>query len=73
MEARRVTDHPFDLAGMTVGDWFLGCRHCGIQWEKRAGGYPRCSRCDRGLNIYTVTEEDMLANPAAKGDDIPTT
>ncbi len=60
MEVRHhVLDHSFNLAGMKVGDWFLGCRECEVQLPTGAGGVPRCTNCDGPLNIYTVTAEDL--------------
>jgi len=54
-----VMDHPFNLEGMVVGDWFLGCRECEVQLPTRAAAVPRCPNCNRALNTYTVTEQDL--------------
>ncbi len=59
-----VVDHPFDLAGMKVGDWFLGCRACEIQLPTNAVGVPRCPNCAGALFTYTVTPEDLAPQAA---------
>ena len=51
--------HKFNLEGMTVGDWFLGCRDCGHQLPKNTGAKPFCPECDERMNICTVEEGDV--------------
>ena len=58
---KAVMDHPFNLAGMKVGDYFMGCISCRVQIETNAVGVPQCPSCLQGLNRYTVTQADVDA------------
>lgn len=47
------TPHCFDLAGMKVGDWFLGCPQCWNQYPPRAAGTTKC-HCGGTMLIYDI-------------------
>lgn len=51
----------FDLSGMEVDDWFLGCPSCYRQFETMAVLNPICCDCGMRLNVYTITDEDIEA------------
>lgn len=59
MEPDKNITHQFNLAGMKVGDWFLGCRNCWFQLETRTAAKLDCPNCGKTMNIYDVTEKDI--------------
>ena len=53
-------EHKFNLTDMIKGDWFLGCKECWYQLSVRALSRPKCSECGNRMNIYTITEDDLI-------------
>ncbi len=49
--------HNFNLAGMKVGDWFLGCPSCWNQYPPKAAGATRC-HCGGTMLIYDIKPEN---------------
>lgn len=50
--------HRFKLAGMKVGDWFLGCPKCWTQYPTNAAGATRCT-CGGTMLIYDIHHLNM--------------
>ena len=61
---------PFNLAGMKIGDGFLGCPKCGVQFPAGAIARPICSNCNGPMRSYTVTEFDVIPKSEG-GNDVP--
>ena len=53
-----LSKYEYDLNGMEVGDWFLGCPECGFQHDKNCITNNKCPNCQTNLNICTVTPKD---------------
>ena len=51
--------YEYDLSGMKVGDWFLGCPECGFQLETNTAYSPICPICGRKMHVCTVTDKDI--------------
>lgn len=51
--ARRDEPHRFNLAGMKVGDWFMGCPSCWNQYPRNAAGAVRC-HCGGRMLLYDI-------------------
>ena len=59
MELDRDVEHNFNLEGMRVKDWFLGCNKCWFQLPVRVAGAPICPKCRNRLSILDVKEGDV--------------
>ena len=57
---RKDVEHGFNLSGLNIGDWFMGCRICRFQLPARSVGANQCKHCLRGLGQFTVTEKDLM-------------
>ena len=53
-----MNTNKFDLAGMIVGDWFLGCNDCLNQYEKNTACKPICDNCGSRMNKHIVENEN---------------
>jgi rRNA maturation endonuclease Nob1 len=59
MEDRKDVKHQFDLSGMSLGEWFLGCEKCWNQYPKNALAKPCCDRCGCRMNRYQIRQSDL--------------
>jgi len=59
METNKDIEHNFNLNGMVVGDWFLGCYRCWFQMGIKVAAKPVCPECGNRLSILTVTQKDI--------------
>lgn len=59
MELIKNVKHSFDLSGMELGDQFLGCIKCNIQYDKNAVAKPECFNCKGDMKIYYLTRSDF--------------
>lgn len=49
-----------NLEGLTAGDWFLFCGHCGYQHRVNTIIRPECPECRKGImHCCRVTSDDM--------------
>ncbi len=53
--------HQYDLSGMVVGDWFLGCPDCGYQYEKLTACSPFCPICGVRMHHCVIQPEDLVS------------
>lgn len=51
--------HHFDLKGMKLSDWFLGCSHCWFQAPANSATKPVCPNCSKAMYIYDVKQSDL--------------
>lgn len=52
-------DHAFELQGMKLGDWFIGCQKCWFRFDANAAVIHTCPECHSQMKIYTVTATDL--------------
>ena len=54
-------DHSFDIRGLVVGDYFLGCKECWFRYDPDVFAKSICPRCGNvAMGLFDVTEDDIL-------------
>jgi hypothetical protein len=62
MDLDRNIKHKFNLKGLKIEDSFLGCNKCWFRHELHTGVKPICPECGNRMNLYYVTEKDMMGD-----------